>query len=159
MILPWRRGAWLLALVALALGAPGASGQLVFGAHVARAPDLFGGADGFGLRAGLELGPVGVTAVGDWYGVDCPPDVGDCHYRSGTLLGTVEVPAPLIRPYLLAGLGIRDLAPGPGASVRTTVAGFGLRVGLGPAGVFTEVAGELPRQGPAQLVLRVGARF
>lgn len=148
-----------LAVAALLLAATGVRGQFVVGAHVVRAPDLFGGADGFGVRAGLQVGMLGAAAVGDWFAMDCPPAVGDCHYRSGALLVTVEVPAPVIHPYVLAGVGLRDLAPGPGSSERTSVLGFGLWLDLGPAGLFGEVAGELAAEGPTQLLLRVGARF
>lgn len=154
----WVAPFWV-GVLATVVAATGVEGQWVFGVHVSRAPDLFRGADGLGVRAGVQLGPVGAGVMGDWYDVDCAPGVGECHYRSGALVASVEVPGPVARPYVVAGVGLRDLAPGPGASVRTTVVGFGLRLDLGPAGLFGEATGELPDDGPTQLVLRVGARF
>ena len=112
-----RGGPVWIALAATLLAASDLSAQFEVGAHLARAPDLFGGTPGFGLRAGVRVGPLGAVAVGDWYGVDCPAAVGDCHYRSGTLLATIDVPGPVIRPYVLAGVGVNRSPAWPWTTV------------------------------------------
>lgn len=135
------------------------SAQWVFGVHGSRAADLFEGVDGVGGRAGLRVGPASLVAMGDWYFPEClgPAPAGACSYRSGAVVGVLELPSPLVRPYLMAGLGRRWLEPDIDPGRSWGVAGVGVRAGLGGLGLFAELQAEGVRSGePRRWVFRLG---
>lgn len=148
----------LAALVGLLACPSSLRAQWVIGAHRVETPDAGDGSSGFGLRGGLQFGPVGAVAVVDWARPRCVA-VGPCHDRSVAVHASLEVPTPVLRPYLVAGMGRRDRAPGPDELRRTTLIGFGLRFGLAGIDLFGEATGERLRDDETRLVLRAGVRF
>lgn len=147
------------ALIGLLAGAGSLQAQWVLGVHHSASPAADGGGSGFGARGGMALGPVALVGVADWYRPRCAQPGVSCHDRALALHASMEVPAPLLRPYLVAGLGVRDRAPLPNESRRTTVVGFGLRLGVVGFDLFGEATGERMAGHDTRLVLRAGLRF
>ena len=65
----------------------------------------------------------------------------------------------MLRPYLVAGVGLRDRAPFPDEARRSVLVGFGLRVGVAGFDLFGDVIGERIADLDTHLVVRAGVRF
>lgn len=157
-----------LAFALLTIGAliipVSADGQLVGGVFWARAPDSFGGTNGFGAQAGVSLPliPLEVFAAGTWFRPDCD----GCDFKGwsvGAKLGIFSI--PVLQPYVTAGRTWRDLED-PGAALMLDDDGFftgaGLELRLPGFGLFGEgryefLTGE-PDPSPdlRQWILRAG---
>lgn len=147
------------ALFGLLVGGGPLQAQWVAGVHRSASPAADGGGSGFGARGGVQFGPLALMAVADWYRPRCLEAGVECHDRALALHGSMEVPAPLLRPYLVAGMGVRDRAPLPNERRRSTLLGFGLRAGVIGFDLFGELTGERMADHDTRLVLRAGVRF
>lgn len=152
-------GAAFAAALLVVLGATPLPAQWVAGVHHVRMPTAAGGGTGFGVRGGLDFGPIAVVVVADRYEVPCPESADRCHGRAGALHASVEFPAPLLRPYLLVGVGLRDGVPTSDGARRQGLLGLGLRLGLAGIDLFGEATAERISSGETPLALRVGVRF
>lgn len=146
--------------LALIFGATGPlAGQWVMGVHRTASPAAADRVAGFGARGGLAFGPFAVAGVVDWYRVHCADPAEACHDRAAAIHASFEVPAPAVRPYLVAGVGVRDRAPVPDEARRITLLGFGLRLAVVGFDLFGEATGERMADHDTRLVVRVGVRF
>jgi len=152
----------VLTATALMVLAPEAQAQLKPGIHVARASDVFGGANGVGpsLELGLPLVPVDVFVAGEYFFPDCGVEEG-CGYLGGSLDLHFTLPFPVLTPYGAAGVVYRRLKAGGGAeAVEHRGFGLGAGVNLGTLvlGAYAEARYEFVDPDD-QMVFRVGIRF
>lgn len=134
----------LVAAAAFALGATGVQGQLTFGIHVARTTrSVNGAANGVGasLEVGVPLFPVTVMVAGDWFHPNCGASSG-CSYMGASADLHFALPAPVVRPYLLAGAVVRRSKAGGGAGA-VSDRGLALGVGVQLSGLALGAYGEV----------------
>lgn len=107
-----------------------AEAQLSVGLHVARAQDVFEGANGLGVgaEAGVPLFPVSVRAAADYFFPDCGSAEG-CSFLGGSLNVNVALPIAVLRPYVTGGLVYRRFEADD-ASDPESDTGLGAGVGL-----------------------------
>jgi len=150
-----------VALGALASWAPQAQAQLNPGIHVARATDVFGGANGVGgsVQLSFPLMPIDVFVAGEYFFPDCG-SVSDCSFMGGSADLHLTLPIPVLTPYGTAGLVYRRTDPNGLGAVAKTGFGLGVGVNLGAVvlGGYAEARYEVVDPDD-QLVFRVGIRF
>jgi hypothetical protein len=142
--------------------APGAQAQAKLGAHGAWAADAFGGSWGAGasLRFGTPVLPLAVFLAGEYFFPDCGTADG-CGYMGGSADAHVNLPLPLLSPYLTGGVVYRRMEAGDGAdAVANTGWGLGAGVDLGALalGAYAEARYEFVDPDD-QVVVRLGIRF
>lgn len=150
----------LAALAVVGFTAPGASAQLNPGIHVARAFDVFGGANGVGgsLELSFPLFPIDVFVAGEYFFPDCG-SVADCSFMGGSADLHFALPVPMLTPYGTAGLVYRRTDVGLGAVADTGFgAGVGVNLGALVLGGYAEARYEMVGDDD-QVVVRVGLRF
>jgi hypothetical protein len=157
-----RVAAPLLAVATLALAVPGATAQLSVGVHLARASDVFHGANGGGASVEFDapLLPLGVMVAGDYFRPDCGP-VSGCSFMGASADAHFRLPFPLLQPYALAGGVIRRVKTGDGVDAESN---SGIAVGVGVdlrvlvLGAYGEARYEFV-QPDHELLFRLGIRF
>ena len=157
-----RRLAFLvLATVALGVHAPEASAQLNPGIHVARAADVFGGANGVGgsVELGFPLFPIDVFVAGEYFFPDCGT-VDGCSFAGGSVDLHLGLPIPVLTPYATGGLVYRRIdVDGTGATAETGFGGgVGVHLGALVIGAYAEARYEV-LDPDDQFVFRLGIRF
>jgi hypothetical protein len=122
------------------IGPPSAHGQLLGGVFGARAPESFGGTNGFGAEAGVSLPmvPVDVLASGTLFRPSCT----GCDLKGWSLGVRFRVlTLPVLAPFVTAGRSWRDLEDPSNALVLDDdglFAGVGLEISFPGVAMFAE---------------------
>lgn len=159
----------LVAAVALLSAPRAAEAQIGFAVHAAGATDLGGGDNfddasfGLGARVGFTppMMPLSFWGTVDYFFPDCD----DCGYQNFALDANVELPVPMVAPYLTAGYVGRRIDPGlVGVDAETFhgfSAGAGVKLDFLAASAFLEARNEFfsEEDGDNQILVRLGVMF
>jgi hypothetical protein len=154
-------------LLLLLAGLPAsADAQLRWGVHGVHATDAFEGTSGAGIRGGLSLPAIPLSAAASWeyFFPSCPAGADGCGLRGATVDLNFEpcVVIPAVRPYVSGGFAWRRFAPGGAAEAQHVTgftAGAGIQLGTSGFGAFGEGRYEMTDAPDDQLVWRLGILF